>query len=450
MKSSKLLRAATAAVTAIVMCVTTAGCSVELGTSPEAQAKKVVARPTGGENTEGMEITFGEFNKQYNYILKLYEIEDDKAEDVAEACREQRQQIIENLVTNEIILHKAKELGVDELTPEELEEAKKTTDEQIEQQIQYFSGLASYSDLGLEEITDEVRHQRGSEKLDEFLASCDMTRDDLLTWTKEYIISSKVLDEVTKDITREDAEARANEYISRVETMYKNDTLMYEQYGYTELWLPEGSRLIKHVLLGFDESLQTQITVYRNNNDTEGANKLREEGAKELEAKVTEVQQKLDEMDEGKISFNDILLAYSADATGSSAYPDGYIVVPNGVGYMPEFQEAAFVPEKIGDRTTCVTDYGVHIMIYAGDAKVSEDAINSFVETALGEMRNEEFNNKLAEWKTTYNYEIHRELLRLDEEISTSDSSANSDGADSTDSSANSSTTDESGSSTTE
>lgn len=423
MKLGKILRSAVSVVMAAIIC---AGCSVEFGTSPEAQNKQIVAKPTQGEFTDEMSITYGDFNKQYAYILNLYNIEDDTAEDIAEACTTQRQYIIDNLITNQIILRKAKEYGVSELTEEELAEAQKTTDEQIEQQIEYFSGLASYGDLGLEEITDEIRHQRGSEELDKFLEECGMTRDDLLEWSKEYIISTKVLDKAVESITRADAEAKAKELIAGVKTLYETDTATYETQGYTDLWVPEGSRLIKHVLLGFDDALQAQITTYRNNNDDEGADKLRAEGAKEFEAKIAEVQQMLDEMEEGKVTFNDILLEYSADATGSSLYPDGYVVVPNGVRYMEEFQEAAFVPEKIGDRTVCVTDYGVHIMIYAGDAAANEETINDFIDTTYANMKDEEFQRLLEEWKDEYNYEIDREKLRLDYKPETSDASAES------------------------
>ncbi len=452
MKLRRIFRAAAAVVSAAVMCAVMAGCSVEFGTNPAARDKEIAAAPTGGENTKGMEITYGEFRKQYTYLLNLYEIEDDTAADVADAWTKQRNSIINNLITNKIILHKAEEMGIT-LTEDELADARTETDKQIEQQIEYFSGLASYSDLAPEEITDEVRRQRGSEELDKFLEKCGMTRDDLFNWTKEYALSTKVLDETVKSITRADAEAKVQELIGKMKEIYKENPAAYEQSGYSDFWVPEGSRLIKHVLLGFDESLRTQILIYRNNGDDENADKLRADGAKELEEKVAEVQKKLDEMDEGKTTFNEIILKYSADSAGSSAYPDGYVVVPNGEYHKPEFQKAAFALEKIGDRTVCVTDRGVHVMIYAGDAKADPDSIEAFTQTALGEMKNEEFQIRLEEWKKEYAYEIDRELLRLDYKPETSDTSDASNAADSTDNSDSTGGSDsstEAGSSTTE
>lgn len=431
----KILRAAAAVVSAAVMCVSMAGCSVEFGTSPSANDKKIVAKPTGGEDTKGMEITYLDFRKQYSYILSLYEIEDDTASDAADFCTEQRNGVINDLITNKIISREAEKLGLT-LTEDELKEAKTNADKQIEDQISYFSGIADYSDLASSGVTDEIRRQRGEEKLNELLEKCGMTRDDIYAWTKDYILATKLVDEITKDITREQAKARAQASLEKVKEIYEKDPAAYEQSGYSDLWVPEGSRMIKHVLLGFDDATQMVITTYRNNQDDEGADKIREDAAKELEEKVAEVQKKLDEMDEGKTTFNDIILDYSADATGSSMYPDGYLVVPNGASYMPEFQEAAFVPEKIGDRTVCVTDYGVHVMIYAGDPQINPDTIEAFIDTAYGKLKDEAFQAKLEEWRTLYNYEIDREFLRLDFKPETSDTSGESSGnsTDSTDS----------------
>ncbi len=429
MKLRKIFRAAAAVVSAAVMCIAMAGCSVEFGTSPSAKDNEIAAKPTGGENTKGMEITYGEFRKQYSYFLDINHIEDDTAEKTADDCTKQRNSIIDSLITTKIITREAEKRGL-ALTEDEISEAKTNTDEQISSIIDSFSQKADFSDMAAEEITDEIRRQRGEEDFNKLIEGCNITRDDLYTWMEEYLLATKLVDETTKDITRADAEAKVREMIGKIQDIYKENPAAYEQSGYSDFWVPEGSRLIKHVLVGFDESLQTQILIYRNNGDNENADKLRADGAKELEEKVAEVQKKLDEMDEGKTTFNEIILKYSADSAGSSAYPDGYVVVPNGASYAKEFQEAAFVPEKIGDRTVCVTDFGVHIMIYAGDAKANPDSIETFTETAFGEMKNEEFQIQLDEWKNEYAYKTDRELLRLDYKPETSDTANNSGNSD--------------------
>lgn len=76
-----------------------------------------------------MEISYSDFAKQYAYMLDQYGVEDDEEESVAEACKNLRQNIIDNMITERIFLQKAKELGLDTLTEEELAAIKTTFDE---------------------------------------------------------------------------------------------------------------------------------------------------------------------------------------------------------------------------------------------------------------------------------------------------------------------------------
>ena len=190
-------------------------------------------------------------------------------------------------------------------------------------------------------------------------------------------MTDKLIKEIGKSVDYSEAEKNYTEYQKQIETLYKESVLQYEQNGFSSVWVPEGSRMIE------------------------------------------EVQKKLDAGED----FNTLLMTYSSDAASSSANPDGYLVVPNGQTYMKEFQAAAFVPEKIGDRTVCVTDYGVHIMIYAGDAKVSEEDKKSFTDYLYDQLVNAAFSKKMDEWRAEYNYKIDYAALRLDEPAESSDSS---------------------------
>lgn len=81
---------------------------------------------------------------------------------------------------------------------------------------------------------------------------------------------------------------------------------------------------------------------------------------------------------------------------------------------MEEFQKASFVPKKIGERTICVTDYGVHIMVYAGDAKVSDEDLKYAVDTLYANMGSEELDKIFTERIDEYAFEIDYDALRLD------------------------------------
>lgn len=407
-KISKVLRAGTALLLAGALC----GCSVKFGKYKEPKLDKVVANATSGENTEEMNVTYEMFRKEYKYYLVNSGIEDDTAESVAEKCKTQRSQIISYLINEQLILRKAKELGIYELTEEEQAEVDKDFDEKIAEQVEYYKSQAkTEATASGSTLTDDELDERGNQLLDEMLEKCGMTRDDLRWWAQSSKISAKLREEVGKVVD----EARAREELQKVidlaEEYYKTDMSMYNQGAYYELWLPEGSRLIKHILIGFDSDTQKEITSLRQEEKDGDADKKREEAAKALESKVQEVEKKLDEG--GK--FDDLIKEYSADASGSAGYPDGYTVVPNGTTYMEEFQKAAFVPEKIGDRTTCVTDYGVHIMLYANDAKITDETLKSFTDYVREQLQQVEFAKCITELEEIYNFEIDYDSLRLDD-----------------------------------
>lgn len=406
MKLSKVLKVGAAAVLAIAL----GGCSMKFGTNAEPKADKVVAEPQNG-GSDDMKIIYEEFKKEYAYALKGAGVEDDTEESIAEACKTQRQTIITYLINERIIMTKAAESGLAELSEEEMNAVEESYNQQVEEQIEAFGQEADFGTENTTDITDEQRRAQGEKDFDAYLADCGLTRDDLLTWEVSAAITNKLKEEVAKDVEYSAAEESFNEYVEQIKQVYSEDVAQYEQSSLSSVWVPEGARMIKHILLGFDEDTQDEITASRQKGDDAAADKLREEKAAALKDKVEEVQKKLDNGED----FKTLILEYSNDAAASSTYPDGYLVVPNGSRYMKEFQEAAFVPEKIGDRTVCVTDYGVHIMIYAADAKVSDEAKKSFTDYIFDQLKNTEFNKQMNEWADEYNFKIDYDALRLDD-----------------------------------
>lgn len=464
-KIKKIIGCALSVVFAAQMC----GCTIKTGTNTDPKDSYVVVKATEGRNVKDLSITYGDFSKEYRYYLNAQKIEDDTAEDVAEKCKEQRKAIIDNLIVERVILHKAEEFEVNSLTEEEEEQVEQEFQSQIQEQIDYFAENADYSDTDSEsgaesttdaenssnsgntessdetdsdensayEPTDEEKQQRGSEELDKFLASCDMTRDDLKGWIRNAAISKKLMDKTSEDVERSDAESVTSGYIEQFEEMYEQDPASYEQGNYYVLWIPEGSRKIKHILLGFDENVQTQIQALRSEGKDDEADTLRADEAEKLQEKVDEVQKKLDEGGD----IDELIGEYSSDTAGSTAYPEGYLVIPNGQNYMAEFQEAAFVPEKIGERAVCTTDYGVHIVIYVDDAKVSQSNIENFTDYVYSQQQQEHYYNMLTEWQDEYKFDIDYETLRIDDPnapVESSSEASDSSGTDASDISASS------------
>ena len=104
---------------------------------------------------------------------------------------------------------------------------------------------------------------------------------------------------------------------------------------------------------------------------------------------------------------------------GNLMYPNGYLIIPNGTEYVEEFQEAAFVPEKAGEITQCVTDYGIHIMMYIGEAKISESDRQAVVDSIFSSQLQEEFVNKTNEWIKEYGFydNMDYDVLKIDKPV---------------------------------
>lgn len=415
MKAGKILCLITAAAAALSMC----GCSVKFGTNRKIKDDAVVAHAAGeaAQGKTGLDITYEEFRREYLYYLKARGITDDSEESVAETCKSQRSTIINYLISERIILDKAKEMGLDALTDEERAAVDEEFEAQVAEQVEYFGSKADYGTLAEgETVTDKEKEERGNADFDAYLAECGLTRDNLYMWQVNAALTNKVVDETVKDITveRSAAETEYENLVKSTKELYESDPAEYESGKYSTVWLPEGARRIKHVLLKFDDAFTDELKTARENNDDEGADRLRAQKAEEMAQDTQDILNML----ENGADIDELITVYSGDATGSSLNPDGYLLLPNGTSFMEEFQKAAFELENVGDVTTCVTDYGVHIMLYAADAVITDEQKTEFIDyfdDALNtNAKNEYFNALLEQWEQEYGYETDYEALKID------------------------------------
>lgn len=410
MKIKKIACAAAAVLTAL----TIGGCSVKVGTNAAVKDDKVVAESTA-ENTDKIEITYLDFKKEYLYFLKGQGITDDSEESVAALCKSQRETIINYLINERVILEKAKELGLDKLTDEEMDTVEEEYDRMVLRQIAYFAGLTNV-DPEVSPLTDE-QTETGNKGFDEYLASCGLTRDDLLVWQVSAAVTNKLREDTVKDVSADysEAEETFSSYVESIKALYESNQLEYESGVYSAYWVPDGSRRIKHILLGFEDTFTDELGQMRDSGDDEGADKLREEKA----AEFSETSEKIINMLDNGADFDELIEEYSADKAGSEANPDGYLLVPDSQLYMEEFTEMGQSLENIGDYDTALTDYGVHIVLYADDARVTEESIQGYkdyiYELLDSDVKNTHFNDTLREWREAYKFEIDCDALKIDE-----------------------------------
>ncbi|MBP1563098.1 MAG: peptidylprolyl isomerase [Oscillospiraceae bacterium] len=408
MKFTRLFRSAAA----IVLSATLCGCSIKFGTNIKPDNNHYVAKPSDSTLVDELGITYAEFMNDYTYYLNLLEITDDTQDSVSDICKSYREEIIKTLILEKICTVKAEEYGISGLTEEEENQVKIAADSIINQRISFYAEYADYGSVDPSALTEEEKKKRGGEELDKELAKYGFTRDDYYTKQRKYMLSYKLMQAVGEEIDRSEAEKIFDDYAKVAKETYESSISDYEQSGISQYYIPEGSRYIKHILISFSDDDVTALQTMRLTGDDEGADNLRAEKAEALDEKVNEVIGKLDAGE----NWDAVSNAYSADASASASYPDGYLVIPNGTMYMKEFQEAAFVPEKVGDRTTCVTDYGVHIMIYASEAKVKDSERQSIVNNIYNSLVKQEFVDRTTEWIEEYGFydNMDYELLGID------------------------------------
>ncbi|MGN0687982.1 MAG: peptidylprolyl isomerase, partial [Oscillospiraceae bacterium] len=265
-----------------------------------------------------------------------------------------------------------------------------------------------------ETLSDEELASRAEEEYNKILADCGLTEEDLRNWQKSIYIQQKLTDHVNEGFTYEyeKAEQEVKDIIADAQAAYKADNSDYDPDSLKSLYIPEGSRYVRHVLVKLDDETISQIRSLRSENKDEEADKLREERVAEMSDKISEIES----LAASGTDFSELMNKYSDDTDTTMSY----LVVPGTKKYMAEFTECALGIEKVGATGTTLTDYGWHIIEYTSDAVVTEqdrkeytDALYRYLEDAY---KTQNLNERMAEWRAEFKYTIDRETLMLAEE----------------------------------
>ncbi len=379
------------------------------------------------EGGSGLSVSFDSFNKEYSYWLMINQIPDDTAEEVLDKCQAQRESIINYLINEKIVLNEAKKLGADQFTQEELDEVETDYNAFIESMIDSFKSYVNAGGSGTGEVNGDSAILEEAERIfDEKLTECGMTRDDLLMWFRNAKLADKLRNKLSEGYTVEysDAESQFEKTVAGIKQVYESDPVEYEQdLYYKYYWLPENSRMIKHILIKFESNDSAEIAACRENNDDTGADRVREKALEELKPEIEKIKALLDEGGD----FDELAKTYSED-TGLSSNPDGYLVVPDGGSYYAEFQQGAYQLDKVGDYMLVGTDLGWHIIMYASDAVITEENKKAIVDSIYDNLKetasSDAYNEAMRKWREEYAYDI--DYIRLNIEEHTGESAADS------------------------
>ncbi|MEG2207794.1 MAG: peptidylprolyl isomerase [Clostridia bacterium] len=222
-------------------------------------------------------ITWGDIEAGYNSLIGSYGSYYDMT-DVANVNLF-RAVALENRITEMLLQQKAKELGLDQLSAEEIATAEKSADEDWNNALESYLGYY-HSDLTAES-SEEDKAAAQAEAV-KYYNDAGYTPDSLKEDYKRYAIYGKVEAMATQDavVTDEEIEKAYQDLLAEDKAKYQNDITAYVEYnstvdqmamyaamngaqdsGMDHAWYkPAGFRAVKHILLKVDDALLAAYT----------------------------------------------------------------------------------------------------------------------------------------------------------------------------------------------
>lgn len=369
-----------------------------------------------------------------------------------------KQMVIDGLVLQEVRRQKAAELGLDQLTDEELATVKENAQADYDSAYEQVKSSVTEDGMTDEEITAAA---------DEYMTENGLTLEAYEESAREAFIDDKLDEYIYKDLTVTDDEIQA-EFDSRVasdQESYEADSTAIDtkiNNGSTVYYYPAGYRYVKHILINFleDDStaiddLKTQISDIESEIDSFATPEPTTEPEVDPEAtpEVTEapteaptadpaatpvptmdptlpdqlddlnaqlaaaydtaranIQAKVDEAYQKALAGEDFdaLIAEYGEDPGMESEPAktyGYIVGENTTKYVASFKDAAMALANVGDISEPVeSDYGMHIIKYVseipeGPAELTDYIKDSIKNELLTEKQEAEKAAREEEWK---------------------------------------------------
>ena len=404
----------------------------------------VVDDSMSDEDKKGYDITFGDFYSEYTFTLASNGIDENSSE-YADMAKNYRSQLLDLLTREHIVLKKAADAGLDVLTDEETAEINKSYEDNL---LAWYNSYESQAkeELGdTSDIADDVLQNKERELFNEYLASFGLSEETFLKWQTNNFIYNKMMQEVSKDITVTDEEAQEqlDTTLADAKRVYDEERSRYENApDYLEVWLPEGSRNIKFILLEIDSADAAEIAAGRaeSDPDTEALDKLRDEKLDEIKGQADAALQKL----KNGTEFDAVLKEYGANYSESTE-GQTTLIVKDSIVTMESLYDAAYALKEPGDFTDLIaTDRGYYILQYVSDAKITDDDLKKvkeqYKEEMLADKQSALQQETVDKWLAEVTYEYDYDALNIDPptESNSSDTSTASDTASASDTSSQS------------
>ena len=403
---------------------------------PELTADTVVA------SLNGQDLLWSAVEPAYNTLVSQYSSYYDMADPANVELF--RAVALENAIVEAILTQKAAEMGMSELSAEEITQAETAAQTDwsaaIDNYLAYYypdlTAESAEADIAAAEAEAEQYYNEGGYDLDVLTAEY-----------KKYMVLEKLQNVMIQDaaVTDEEVEAYYQQLVAADKELYENDVAAYMAYNsqvdmmamYAAMYgsandmdyawyKPEGFRAVRHILLPVDEELMNTYTDLQarfeeQQTETESETETTEapvtaEQVNEAKAaifasladKIEEINQKYVE----GVDFDELITTYGVNADGTASDPgmtsNPYyeVCAASDTVYVAEFVEAAMsIPEVGGISAPYLSSFGIHIVKYlhdipGGPVEMTDAQRQAKYEELLYSKQNDLYSAQVEAWLT--------------------------------------------------
>lgn len=378
------------------------------------EAPVVVAEYDGGQlMSDEVAREYGE--QMTNFVFAGY-----SEEEVASVLLDE---VLKYMVSDRVLEAHAKEMGLYELTEADRAQIDAQAQANFDEQLQFYRDYVNTEGMTEEEATGAVKAYMQAE--------AGVTLDIIRSELEEGWWAQKIYDEITKDVTVDDAaleKAYKDLIVQQKESYetYPDDFEFAQMNGETIVYNLPGYRAVRMLLLGFEDDQAYEAVSVLNEEiaelDAETDAQLIAEYKAEIdgfyaapEARAQEVLAQL----QGGASFDELLASIGDDdgMKDEDLYKTGYYISEKSMLWSPEIISAAMALKTPGDISGAVrTADGVCILEYVGEVQAGEVPLEEVKEElqheTLENAKYSAYEQQLNKWLEEANVKYYPERMQ--------------------------------------
>lgn len=298
--------------------------------------------------------------------------------------------ILDSLIEEELVKQKTAAAGHvvnDEIRGQAKEEFEQTIEDHAEK-------LKEQADEDADPNTDYL--QLAKDDMKEYLESANITEEEFIEESAEYIAIQNYLDKLTDDLTVDDKEIEEY-YQKELDSQLKYPS-MTAYYSSVPIVTEPAMRRVKHILIKLPDEDTKSIQALRQEDKDDEADELREE---KLEGLQTKAEAVFAEAKSNK-DFESLIVKHGEDpGMKEEEYKDGYTMYRDS-GMYEEFLTASFELKEGEISELIATDVGYHIIkAYEATEDVIaplEDVKEEIRTALLNKKKSEKTDELIKEW----------------------------------------------------